>query len=213
MARRVITQADRQATRRTAIFGCVCGCGVIVLIAGLVALVGYRRMTATPPPPPEARYSRPDQTIVPPPIISLEQQVQSIESAARSGRAQPVALDLRPQELSAHLADRLRGRGVEDLQVHFGEGVVVAQGRVAIEGRELHVTIRTLPRIENGQLRLSVEGGQIGVMPMPAKMREEVQRNIDRALQDNPVQQSGMWLQSVEVTPGRMILQGQTTAR
>ena len=206
---------SRAGSVRKALLGIGAGCGVAVLAAAILALFYYQRLTAVPSPPPEATVPAVTQAVIPPPPPPLEPlpaQVQRVERAVQAKQPhQPVELDIRADELGDLVRDRLARNGVQDLQVYFAEGTVVARGRTDLGGRQLHATIRVEPEIENGELKLPIKDAQVGTIPMPSQFRERLQKQVDSALRESPPPKTGVWLETVEVTPGRMVVTGRTT--
>ena len=210
MARRVVTERDRQRAKKNLSWGIAIGCAVISLGMFLVVIVSYFRLVAKPPPPPEAAYSPPVQSPGSPHAPSVEQQVRDIGRASRSGRPEPVALHVTPDQLRADVAPVLQKKGVEDLQFYFGYGTIAGQGKANVHGRPVHATVRLRPRIANGQLRFDVEDARIGMFPMPSGLRRQLQTEIDKAVAENPPEEGPVWWESVDVTPQGMTLRGQT---
>ncbi len=211
MARKIITAKDRQMARRNALIGVAVGCGVLLVGALVFLVVGYARLTADAPLPPEAEYSTQPSPYGTGASVPLETQVRNVERAARSGRPQRVQVVVGSQELTSSIAQQLQGQGVEDLKVYLGDGTAVAQGSVTVQGRRLNATIRVKPRVENGAARLEIIDAKVGRMDMPASVRENIQSEIDRAIEKNPPQGRGVWLDSIEITQGNLIARGRTT--
>ena len=211
MSRKLLTEADRRRTRRSLLLWTGMG-AVLVLLGGVVyVLVGYLRVNATPPPPPEAKLADEATALYgKAPTASIDDQLEQVAKAVREGRNGSFEIGMRPADLQATLSRRLQDQQIEGLKVYFGDGVVVLQGKVTLAQRRLWATVRVTPRIENGQLMLDVTDAQLGTQPMWAGVREQLQREICKALAGNSPGQTGVWLDSAAVSPYRMTVQGHT---
>ena len=236
MARKIVTDRDRRRARQALLKGCLAGClSLFVLLCALV-FIGYRRLTATPPTAAEqirrtaARTTAPGATpsspVSPAPSApgpsptpgapaprhapALEQQVRDVARAAQAPAPQPVVMHVPPAELRDALAARLEGKGLDGLDLAFGYGEAIAQGRAKFHGHEFHTTVRVKPRIEEGLLRLDVQDARIGTFPAPGGLKEQFQKEVDKGVARSPVHEAPVWWDSVDVTPEGMVLQGRT---
>lgn len=239
MARKIVTDRDRRRTRQALLKGCLAGCLVVVLLACALVFIGYRRLTATPPSAADqlrrsaGRAHAPDATPpsetaptpaaphapspspapsapVPRQVPALEQQVREVARAAQTPGPQPVVMHVPPAELRDALAARLEGKGLDGLDLAFGYGEAIAQGRAKVRGHEFYTTVRVKPRIEEGKLRLDVHDARIGTFPAPSGLKEQFQKEVDKGVAKSPVHEAPVWWDSVDVTPEGMILQGRT---
>ena len=213
MSRKIITDADRRKSRRSVLLGVAITALVLLLGVIIFAAISYLRLTAKPPAPPEASQAVQIADVSGQPPITLDDQFELLSKAVREGRYEPFAINMRPVDLQAELQTRLRDKRVEDLHVYFGEGTVVAQGKTSFGDRRLYATIRVRPRTENGKLLLDVQDARLGTLPMPGRLRQELQRELDKAIEDRSPEKTGVWLQGVTVSPYGMTLQGQTQQR
>lgn len=115
-----------------------------------------------------------------------------------------------PDELRDALAARLEGKGLDGLDLAFGYGEALAQGRAKVHGRDLYTTVRVRPRIEDGQLRLDVHDARIGTFPAPRGLKEQFQQEVDKGVARSPMYDTPVKWESVDVTPEGMVLQGRT---
>ena len=215
MARKIISDDARRLERRRLLVGLGIGCGVVCVGVAILLAVGYARLTAVPPPLPEAVQSsdQPNTGVSPGQGVALQAQVAVVQRAVRSRRPQPVAIDVSAEELTRQLGRDLEGQGVEDLNIYLGEGTVVAQGRTSMGDRKLYATVRLRPGVENGCLTLQIEDGQVGTLPMPKQLRDQLQHRVDESIAANPPQRTGIRLESVHVSGGRLRLQGTSMGR
>ena len=195
--------------------GVAIGCCGASLVATVVAFILYQRVKAKPPPPPEATLSTNTTAGRPlsPPERPLDQQIEEIQRATQSAQPESVDLDIRPDQLTDILRERLEAEGAGDIDVYFGDSTVVVQAPVNFQGSTLHATIRARPFVEEGNLRLEIEDAEVGKVTMPSAVRQRLQDTIDEALRDNPPQRTGVYLESVEIAPERMLVRGYTVPR
>lgn len=210
MARHVRRSVDRVTQRRRLLVGSCLGCSGLLALAALVVALKLKGATAPAPPPPEAQLPTAPEVAATPPQVPLSQQLQQVRAAANSGVSQPVQLDVRPDELAATISQEAQRRGVQDLRLYFGEGTVAAQAKVPYGGRLLDATVRVRPSIQDGQLRLDIQEARIGRTAVPAQLLAKWQEELDKALRNNPPQKTHLWLQTLQVEPGRIIVGGQT---
>lgn len=210
MARKIARPVDPQTRRRAILIGIGAGCGSLVLLGLLVALIGYMKLTAKPPQPAEAKIAQTSQATSAAP---LDQQVHDIQRRAATGQPVPFQLDLSSADITASLAPTLQRQGVQDVKVFLGEGVAVAQGQADLDGRKLWTTLRVAPRVQNGKVRFELVDATVGTFPMPAGLREKVQQEIDRAIEKDPTLGSSVLISDIKIASGRMYVQGTTTGR
>ena len=181
----------------------------VVAVAAMIALK-VRAMRAPAPLPVEATLPLSSNVTTLPPPPPLEEQLQQVRAAMQPGVQQRVQLDVRPQDLASVVAGPARQRGVEDLRLYFGQGTVAAQGKVRWQGQQFHATVRLRPSVHNGQLRLQIEEIRLGRAAVPATVRRVWQEHLDRALAQTPPDLAHVWLEGLQVEPGRVVVEGVT---
>lgn len=209
------------------------GCGIIVALGLIGALVVYLLATSTPAPPPEARDSdvattststgQPSALTAPAsPSASasassgnapatappLETQMRYVERAMRASQPVQVQMIVTESELNALLVREANSGDVQNPRVYFGDGTVVITGQVTWQGRELGVTVRAHPVVSGGRVELVVDEVSVGRIPAPAAIRERVGQKINAGL-SRLTGRGRLHVQSVQVTAGRMTLTGQ----
>jgi hypothetical protein len=197
---------DRQATRRSLIYA---GLGLLALVL-VAVIVWFHQLTAAPPPPAIANAS--DAGAATPAAVPLDAQVQAAQQAVVTGPGQPVVMEITAQDVTQRLAEPLRKAGVSGAKVYLADGKVAVQGVVSRKGRKLHVTIGATPVVTEGTIQVKVTDARIGRARMPARLREELQRGVDKAIRENPPAKTGVAWSDVQVLNGRVVLQGTTVA-
>lgn len=209
------------------------GCGSVVALGLIGALVVYVLATAAPAPPPEARDSttattstsvgQPSAPTAPTSpsatgspssgsatstAAPLDTQMQYVENAMRAGRPIQVEMVVTESELNALLARESGSGDVRNPRVYFGNGTVVTTGQVTWRDRELWVTVRAHPVVSGGCVELAVDEVSVGRMPAPAAVREQVGRRLNKGM-SRLTGRGRLHVQSVQITAGRMTLTGQ----
>ncbi len=230
MARKV---SKATGPKRTPLAWAGIGCGSVVALGLIGALVVYLLATSAPALPPEARDSVPattststgqpsapnapggSSTTAPSssgstaaPAPPLETQMRYAERAMNSPQPVPLRLTVTESELNAHLARESGNGDVRNPRVYFGDGTVVTTGQVTWQGRELWLSVRAHPMVSGGRVELAVDEVTVGRVPAPAAVRDQVARKLNEGM--SRLSGSGrMHVQSVEVSAGQMILIGQ----
>lgn len=210
MARKIVAPKSRRERRRSLLIRLGVALGVLVLGAGLFALISYLRISAVPPPPPEASLAPHAADAAAGPGVPLSTQLAAAEAAGEQGRHQSFVLNLRPVDVQATVAELLGGAAMQDFRVYLGEGTFVAQGKMGLRGRQLYATVRSRPRVEEGRLHMDILEAQMGTMPMPAAARVQIQQELERAITGTTARYGHVWLDSVSVSPVGVDIYGQT---
>ncbi len=229
MARKV---SKSTGPKRTPLAWAGIGCGSVVALGLIGALVVYLLATSTPALPPEARDSVPattspstGQTSAPTAIASpsttapsssgsaaavppLETQMRYAERAMNSPQPVPLRLIVTESELNALLARESGNGDVRNPRVYFGDGTVVATGQVTWHGRELWLSVRAHPMVSGGRVELAVDEVTVGRVPAPAAVREQVALKLNEGM-SRLSGRGRMYVQSVQVSAGQMTLTGQ----
>ncbi len=199
MARKVVTDDQRRAERRSTLRGVLIGCGAAVALVLLVVIIIVIRLFQTPALPPEAA-----DTGNLPPAPSLDDQIRQLQAASVARLALPAHLIASQEDLSARLAHEDTGRagsGISDLKVYVGKGTVAFTGRAKWRGHTVCVTVRGEPTAQNGEMRVRVFEVRVGKVTMPRSVRRAVQGELDDALRQ---QWPGLRVDSLTATPGRL---------
>lgn len=181
--------------------------GTLLAILSLGLWLGWRLM-AEPATAARARQTGEAGSPLPPAFVELLLRQQGL-----SRRTHPVALD--PAELTDFLAGQpaLRRRGVEALHVQAGEGVLQVVVRAPFTAlapflgwpgflarRPVWVSLRVLPVLEGGRLRLQVRGWALGRQPLPVIWLEWLGGLSGVEWRVPPV------VEAIRVEPGRLLI-------
>jgi len=99
-------------------------------------------------------------------------------------------------------------RGFSAPRVHFGEGRVNMTVRARLLIIPVRVTVAMEPRVEDGELRLSVVKVDAGGVKLPGELRGIAEDQISRLLSQRLLA-AGLEPQSVEVGEGRLTVAAQ----
>lgn len=182
-------------------------CGIIIVVALAVMGVGIFLVTARPGPPPEARLSaQPADAqsagLSAPP---LRQQIAQVDRARQSSQPVPVRLTIREAELN-DLASEQAPQDIRDLRFHLGDGSVAGQGNITWRGQTVTLTIRAVPTVQNGQVRVRLLSLKLGRIDAPTSIQDRIRDQLAHAIQQ--MLSGNVQVQSIEVRPDVMIVQG-----
>ncbi len=182
------------------------GCGSVLLLALIAAVIVWIMLRSSPAPPPEAIVSESASPGSVPAAPPLEQQIQAAEQTVRAQGVAQVTLIIRADELNALIARR-PPPNVRNLHVYFGNGTIAATGDVTWRGRNLHLTVRGTPVVADGQVRVQVQEVRVGRLGAPEAIRAQVERDLQRGISEL-IGGNRLRVESVSVAPGVMTVQG-----
>ncbi|MFW5866253.1 MAG: hypothetical protein ACOCX2_00465 [Armatimonadota bacterium] len=207
MARRVSRKPKRKLST-AAWFGI--GCGGVLVLGLIVAIVLWFMASGEPPLPPEAQATASTESggasQAAPSGPPLEQQMEYVEQAERSQQPVPVTMTIRESELNEMLA-RENTSEVRDLKVYFGDGTIAATGQTEYRGQSVHLTIRATPVVSGGRLSLDVHEVMVGRLQAPEAIKQQVREEIDRAL-ERSMRNRDVQIGSVQVAPDVLTVSG-----
>jgi hypothetical protein len=208
MPHQIVSDARRKAGRRATARGLIMAGLVLVALVLTGVAVWLHRVMAVPPPPAIANAS--ESGAATPAWAPLEQQVEAARQAVVAGPGQPVTMEMTAQDLTQRLSEPLTRAGVSDARIYLADGKLAAQGVFSRKGRKLHITLEAKPVVSEGTIQVKVTEALIGRAKMPARLREELQKGIDKSVRDNPPGKTGVAWQTAKIVEGRVVLQGTT---
>jgi hypothetical protein len=92
-------------------------------------------------------------------------------------------------------------------QIYFKpDGSIAVRGNIGFQGRTQPVRIVTQPRVENDSLQLNIVGGQVGRVPVPGAILNQVEGALSRAILAG---QNYGRVTTVQVEQGALTIAGQ----
>lgn len=195
----------------------------LALLAGAVVAVGVGLLFYRPGPDPfpsagafpSAQIQSAEQS-----AQALRKELERVARAVEQGTPTTFTWPLRDEDINTYFAAHPEGlrsyhpdfRGLQ-VQFHAG-GAVSLDALIAYRGREVAPHVEgTLEHLGNRQVRFTVEEAQLGILPLPGKLRRELAEAIDRALSEELQKlPPAIQLESLFTTEGELVLQGEVTA-
>ncbi len=194
-----------------------CGCLVLMLLAAAgVAFVVWdlsrppartASKAVAPPPPPVEDQRQAEATV--------KRLAKEVKAATPEGAtSKRFALRLTAAEVNQMLRalpevkQELKANRVEQTEVDFEEGQVVARARVQVGGLKARVSAIGAVRAENGKLAVETKGLYLGMLPAPPNVREELDRTLQESVARFNSKLKGR-IDKVQVTPGALRLEGE----
>jgi hypothetical protein len=145
---------------------------------------------------------------------SAHQKTQAIADAQaqaqRTGRAVSVVQTFSDAELSslANDAARTQGLPVDQISLHAtGQGTVQGRAQAHVGGQTLPVSLEGVPVVTDNRVALNVTSTQVGAVPLPGALTDNVTSSLKRPLQLGETVNGFQQLQ-VRVTDGQVSLSG-----
>lgn len=212
MARQVRQPLSPQQRRRRIIMWTVGVVGGLVLLLVIAALVLYMQTTGQPPMPRDA-------------LTGIEQggdsasvttlaQIAQLQYAIKQGRRQRVDLQLTNADVARLISLEGPTGAVQDPQVYFGSGRVIARGRPNVDrDRGPHLQAAITLSVSEGQLQGAITEMWLGSIGAPASLRQYMQQALDRELARQTPQRLGVYVETISIEPGRATITGYTMGR
>jgi len=196
-------------------------CLTVIIIDLLLLLLAagalFYFLSGTPEGQPEASPA----PVSPEAAERLERKVEAflreLDEAVKAGRSRPVALEVTEEELNSLIArelPRLQEEAgfpfkVESVWVYLRDGKVRLAARLDIQGFKPGLSAGLDLAVENGLPRVGLEDIDLGRVPLPGPLRDQINRFIEAELNfaemDLPLR-----LERVVVGEGKLILEGVT---
>ena len=221
---------------------CCAAVGLLVLIAAAVGgWIAYTRMKAPPPKPPEARVTPvklPPRKPLAEQIAKVAAASAAADKQAQASKQQPatkakskasskaqtkpsspaeVSFDIRPEDIVAMLSPQLKKAGVDDIQVYFGNGTIATEGSVKMKDRTQGFSARSRPELEGNKIKIQVIEARIGALPIPGATVAAFTGNLENKLSGRVREAAPaghhLVIDSMKVTPGRMVVRGHVASR
>ena len=206
----VITDEQRKDSRKKLLFGGLIGCGALILIAILIPIILYFRVFGTPTLPKEFKQSEDALKTLQPAPMTLQQQVEAIQRASEARMQVPAQVIADQSDVNARLAQetsKQHAGDVSNVKAAFGQGTVAMTADAVWRGKPVHITARAEPFVENGVVHFKLLEANAGNVGVPEAARVKLQQRLDEATQK---QWPGFYVNSLNVTPGRVTVNGVT---
>ncbi len=202
-----IAQSSEQAPPRKR-SGFCCGCLVATVVLSTVFVLVLLMLFSSPDKI-VARASRslgPRDTIDRAATQVTEAQMQAVRGVKPTVRIQVSDADINAY-LSEHRDELNLPSGLRDPKVAFGEGHIEGSIRTKVAFVPVRVRVTMNPEVVDGELVLHIEKVKAGKLGVTGFMGDRLVSRITE-LADQRLEQSGVELKDVQVTPGTLILTG-----
>lgn len=182
--------------------GCLTGLVLLILVAALLAGVGYYLLTQSAP---RAASTTPIP-VSSAAVRSFDDKVATVQQA--SG---PVTVEITDQEATSKLAETLAAHPsaapIENPQVAFRDGKIYISG--ASRDTPIPVSVLVIGRAEarDGLLVVTIEQVDSGRVPLPSSAKEQIV-NIATTGVNSLNSQLPIYVTEVRVLDGRLVLTG-----
>ena len=147
-----------------------------------------------------------------PPAKELAQEMRDrvMSTKARSG---PFEIEITDQELTSYLIGLLQSGAGEfparDMQIRFGDGELEIWATfIEIAPTDVAAYVRATIEARDGQFVFHILTANAGQFPVPGALRELISQSLGESLAEL---QYGLWIDEVQIVPGKMILTGKVT--
>ncbi len=197
---------------------------LIALLLGtlaLLAFVGARLMLSEPPEVQtvlreEKPVTKPEAQAARKRMERVVEEVKQLRSQARHGKPRTFELEFRGRELEAYLQadtriqEELERRGVTQSHVRLTQDGIELMARMNLRGRPAWVLARgdLLPTPE-GAISFLPREVKVGRLPVLAAAARTRLKRLEVRLAEH-LEESGLRVEQVKVTDGRLVLQGTT---
>lgn len=205
------------------------GAASLLLLLLAIGLVLRAKVTGGPVLPSEVRErlrlqqaqpeTTPGQSLpamsIPAGTPPLQQQLAQLQTAVRTGDTRLQTLYVNDAELNKLLAEHAMGqvKEIRDPHAYFGRDRAYITGLVQVHGRSLHLTVTAAPVIVNGGLSFGVEDVKVGSLTAPEQVRAIVQKQFEKGAKALSPQETGIYIENVDLQPGLAILSGRIARR
>jgi uncharacterized protein YpmS len=131
-------------------------------------------------------------------------------NAQQSGKVVRVAQTFNDAELSslANEAARSRGMMVDQISLHAtGQGTLQGRAQAHVAGQDVPVSLVAVPRVANNRVSLDVTSTQVGAIPLPGAITDQVTSSLRQPLQLGQVIDGFQQLQ-IAVAEGQVTVTG-----
>ena len=210
MARRVRRPLTPEQRRRKTILWVVGVLGGLLLLGIISALVVYLRATGEPPLPPDARAGIGQDSGV----TAGSGQYAQVQEAIRQGRRERISVQLTNADINQMIREATSGSAEFQLiEAYLGRGRVIAKGMANLNGRSWTVQVALRLTARSGQLNAQVDELWIGSLRAPQRAKDKLQEQMSRELAKQTPSKTGIYVQTVNVEPGRANVTGYTLGR
>ncbi|MBM3472222.1 MAG: hypothetical protein FJX75_02975 [Armatimonadetes bacterium] len=172
------------------LLGCGIGCGSLLLLLVIVALIIFYKLTAVPPevaharrPSPPSAPGAPAQPQPEPP--PFEVQRQEVDRALQTGQAANATYRLSEAGLNDLIAQNADPSApVQNVRAYLGNGEVTVTGTGHWRGRQAYLTAVGRPQASAGVPEVRLSSVRIGTMGVPGSGVARMEAELNRALAD-----------------------------
>jgi len=224
---RIRKQEEPKSRLKKILLGLGIGCGSVLVLLLIGALVIYHQVTARPPaiagvrvqpsgagaaaPPAQpgtAGATGNEAAPQPPPV---DTQIQEIKRAVETRQAVPVSFRAGESQLNQYIAQKIDARSpVQNVQVTLRSGDLVATGSAVWNGRPYYWAAVGTPQVVGGRLGFRLNSGYVGRVPMPSSALARFQAEIDRAMADGGLVGKDVQVTGASIANGELTMSGQT---
>jgi hypothetical protein len=151
---------------------------------------------------------------LPPGTPPFQQQVQQVRQAAQVGDSTVRTLYVTDAELTEQLTNEIRKhQEVVEAHGYFEGGKVYLTARVNAKGQELNLTLVLVPAVDNGAARFDAEQVFLGKVAAPAMVADKVREEIGKRGRWYTPENTGIYLERIELKSGLAVLTGRPVRR
>jgi flagellar basal body-associated protein FliL len=201
--------APKRPMSLAAKLGIGCGAFALAVVLAIMLLVAAALQVPPTPKPPQPASPAPRAR-----VDAAARQVSLLEEGARRGVPVEQAVTVRQEDLNAVLAARdpeyPLPPDVESVNLQFTNDIVRVSGVGRWQGRRVYVEVDARPTVgPDGRVQVTLEGGRLGRLPLPANIRRQIQDRINQELQKNLGEQS-IVIESVTAQDGALTVVART---
>lgn len=169
------------------LLGCGIGCGSLVFLVAIAAVVIMHKLTAVPPDiargrPPSASGAARQAQPEPPPF---EAQKQEVDRRLQTGQAASAAYRLSEAGLNELVTQNSSpDDDVQDVRVYLGNGDLTVTGVGRWRGRQVYVTGVGRPYASGGVPQVRLLSVRVGTMGVPGSGVARMEAEVNRGLAD-----------------------------
>jgi hypothetical protein len=175
------------------LLGCGIGCGSLLLLAIIAALVIFHKLTAVPPevvrartPSGPAAAGQPGAPAQPQPEPPpFETQKQGVDRALQTGQSANATYRISEAGLNDLIAGNADPNApVQNVRAYLGNGELTITGTGRWRGRQVYVTAVGRPQAAGGVPEVRLGSVRIGTMGVPGSGVARMESDLNRGLAD-----------------------------
>ena len=165
---------------------------------------------------PETRSQAPANREIPISTESVENLEATLETAAGTVQAgQPVTVVVTETQMTTLVAGELQNQTdpvLSDPQIYLRDGQIQVHGNVHQSGLSLPISMNIDVSVdEQGQPEYEVASANLGPLPLPQSVLDQIEAQVDRALAGYTTSETNrMIIHDITIADGEMTITGQT---